>query len=256
MWFEAGSGIAKRCHSISILLAGEEPLFEVLDGESQASFQGDARLPLQPLFRARNIRSPPLRVSLHAIFSLARQTSFVTSKLINRFRQFKNAGLNRVADIHRQMDIRENQPVEAFDKVIDIAEATGLSASSVDGQRLASQSLAYEIRHHAPIIQAHTWSIGIKDTDDMRIEVMIAMVSHDHRFSKAFGLVVHGAGTDWINIAHIFLALWVLQRIAVDLRGGGQQESGLMCQGDAKRIVGAKRTHFERLNRELRIAIR
>ena len=90
------------------------------------------------------------------------------------------------------------------------------------------QGLFDEIGHHAPVIHVHIGAIGVEDAHHARVQAVKAVVSHGQGFGEALGLIVHRAGADRVDMAPIALDLGVFQGIAVDLAGGGQQETRLV----------------------------
>jgi hypothetical protein len=56
---------------------------------------------------------------------------------------------------------------------------------------------------------------------------MEIMISHGHGFLKSFGLVVHAAGPYGVDIAPVFFRLRVNEGVAIDLRGGGNEDPRL-----------------------------
>ena len=80
-----------------------------------------------------------------------------------------------------------------------------------------------------------------------------AVVGHRHGLGEALGLVVDAARPDRVDVAPVVLALRVHERIAVDLRGRGEQEAGALGLGQAERVVGAERADLQRLDRQLEV---
>jgi len=79
------------------------------------------------------------------------------------------------------------------------------------------------------------------------------VISHRQRLGKAFGFVVYTARADSIHMPDVRFPLGVFQWIAVDLRGGGKQETGALLHCQAKRIVGSQRANLESLDRKAQI---
>ena len=68
---------------------------------------------------------------------------------------------------------------------------------------------------------------------------MVATVRHRYRFGVSFGLVIDTARADGIDVSPVFLALWMLDRLAVDLAGGRQNETGPRARGKTQGILSA-----------------
>ena len=102
--------------------------------------------------------------------------------------------LVRVAEVDRLVEVGEQQPVDALDQVGDVAEAARLRAVAVDGERLAAQRLAHEVRQHPAVVEPHALAVGVEDADDVRVDAVDAVVGHGHRLGEALGLVVARRG--------------------------------------------------------------
>jgi len=117
---------------------------------------------------------------------------------------------------------------DPFDEVIDIAYRPCLAAIAGDRERFASYGLPDERRDGSAITRTHPWTESIKNTYDSGVDLVRLSISHRQGFRKAFRLVIDAPGTDRVYIAAIGLRLWMYERIAVTLRSGGEQESGIL----------------------------
>ena len=115
------------------------------------------------------------------------------------------------------------------------------------------ERLADEGGHHAAILEPHARAVGVEDADDLRVDLVIAMIGHGHRLGETLGFVVDAARPDGIDVAPVFLGLRMDERVAVAFGGGGEQEPRALCLGQAERVVRAERTDLERLDRQLEI---
>src|SRR5436853_4851360 len=109
------------------------------------------------------------------------------------------------------------KPKQTIDFVTDVAKAAGLASIAVNRDVLAKQRLPHEIGDYASVIQLDARAIGIEDSRDTRIQLLITVVCHGGGFGEALGFVIHRARTDGIHIAPIAFLLRMLQRIAVAL---------------------------------------
>src|SRR5579885_60903 len=166
-------------------------------------------------------------------------------------RQFR-----RVADVHGQIVIAHHQPVDAFDQVGNVTEAAGLSALAEDGDGLVFERLTDEGRHDAAIVKAHPRAVGVEDAHDARLDFVFAMVGHGQRLGEPLGLVVTAARADGVDVAPVFLGLWMDERVAINLGRGSQQEPRPFVFGQAERLVRAQRADLQRLNRKIQIVKR
>ena len=122
--------------------------------------------------------------------------------------------------------------------------------------RLAAERLLQEGGHHAAVAQAHARAVGVEDPHDAHLHAVVPVVGHGHRLGEALGLVVDAARPDRVDVAPVALGLRVDQRIAVDLRGRGEQEARPLGLGEPERVVGAERADLERLDRQLEVVDR
>jgi hypothetical protein len=82
------------------------------------------------------------------------------------------------------------------------------------------------------------------------------MVGHGHGFLKTFGFVINAAGADGVDVPPIFFRLGVDTRIAIDLRGRGDEDAGAFGFGETQTVVGPERAYFKGLNGDLQIVDR
>ena len=153
------------------------------------------------------------------------------------------------------MFIRHEQAVDAIDQIADEAEAAGLLPVAIDGEGLAADGLLDEVRYHTTVIQAHARAKSVEDTYNAGIEAVVAVVGHCEGFSEAFGFVVHRAHTNGVYVAPVSFFLGMLQRVAIDLAGGGQQVASIVSAGHSQGIMGAQRPRFHGLNRQIGVAV-
>ena len=151
------------------------------------------------------------------------------------------------------MNLGGDEPIDSFDQVRDVLEAAGLLAVAVDGERLAHERLIHEVREHAAIVEPHPLAVRVEDADDVRVHAVDAVVRHRHGFGESLGLVVDAADADRVDVAPVAFGLRMLQRVAVNFAGAGEQEAGVVVLGEAERVVGAERTDLQGLNREFEV---
>ena len=74
------------------------------------------------------------------------------------------------------------------------------------------------------------------------------MVGHRQGLGVTFGLVVGAPRARGAHVAPVFLVLRVHERVAVDLRGGGEHEAGPPGSGQPEGVVGALGAGLEYLD--------
>ena len=105
-------------------------------------------------------------------------------------------------------------------------------------------------------MQPHTRAVGVEDADDLRVDPVIPVIGHRHRLGEALGFVVDAARADRVDVAPVAFLLRMLQRIAVDLRGGRDDEARVLRLCEPQRLVRAERADFQRGNRQLEVVDR
>jgi len=79
-----------------------------------------------------------------------------------------------------------------------------------------------------------------------------AVVGHRDGLRKAFGLIVHAAHANGIDVAPIGFGLGVNKGVTIHLRRGRKQETRTLGQSEAERIMCTERTHLENLDGDAR----
>ena len=162
--------------------------------------------------------------------------------------QLEQRHLTRIADIDRIVHRRLHEPPDALDEIGHVGERARLGAVAVYGQGLAPESLADEGGDGAAVREPHAAPIGVEDPHDARVDLMEAVIGHGDGFGEALGFVVDAAGAHRIDVAPVVLALRVHEGIAVDLRGGGEEEAGAPGLGEAESAIGPERADLEGLD--------
>src|SRR3990167_3954203 len=138
------------------------------------------------------------------------------------------------------MVITHHEAVDTIDQIGDITETACLTAVAEDGEGLIRQSLTNKGRNNATITKTHTWTISIKDTNNLRIHLMKGMVGHGHRLCKTFGFIINSTWTNWVDITPIIFRLRVNKRIAIGFRCRGDKKTSSFFTGKAKGVMSSK----------------
>ena len=145
---------------------------------------------------------------------------------------------------------------DAVDEIGNVGEAARLSAVAEHGDVFVPQRLTDEGRHGAAVVEPHARAVGVEDSHDLRVDPVVPVIGHRHRFGKPLGLVVYAARPYRIDVAPVRLPLRMFERVAVDLRGRGDDEARSLGFGESERLVRAQGADLERLNRQLQIVDR
>ena len=101
-----------------------------------------------------------------------------------------------------------------------------------------------------PSCGAHPRPVGVEDPDDAGVEPLLAVVGHRQRLGVALRLVVDAARADRVDVAPVLLGLGMDLRVAVDLRGRGEQEARALELRHPEHVVGAVRADLQRVQRQ------
>jgi len=204
---------------------------EVVDGVFDAFFEGHTGLPIEDFACPGDVRLADLGV-IHGQRAVL-DGGGTAGDADDVFGKFFDGHLGGVADVDGLMEVAHGQPVDAVDKIADVTEGAGLGTIAEDGERLVGEGLADKGGDYPAIAQPHAWAVSVEDADDLGIDFVIAVVSHGNGFGEALGLIVNAAGPDRVDVAPIALGLGMDQGVAVALGGGGEEEGGFFCLGEA-----------------------
>ena len=174
-------------------------------------------------------------------------------KRTNQFGKFEDRELRRVADVDRSLIIGLREPVDAFDEISDVTETAGLRAVAEHRQWCAFQRLTDECGHNTSIAQPHPRPVCVEDAGDLGVELVNAVVGHGDGLGEPLGFVVHAARADGIDVAPVGLGLRMLKRVAVHLRGRGEQKCRALFLGKTEGVVSAEGADLEGLDWQLQV---
>jgi len=139
---------------------------------------------------------------------------------------------------------------EALHQVIDVAETAGLPSVSENGQVLSPEGLPHEGREGAAVVESHPCAVSVEYPGDPRIEAVVTVICHGHRFREAFRLIVDTPRPDGVDVSPVIFGLGVNKRISVTLRRGGKQKLRSLRLSQAQGLVGPERPHLQCLDRQ------
>ena len=93
----------------------------------------------------------------------------------------------------------------------------------------------------------------LKMRSDAGVDVVGLAVGQGHGLGEPLGLVVDAARSDRVDVAPVRLRLRVHLRVAVDLGGRGEHETGVLVAGQAQGVQRADRPHLQRLDRHAEV---
>src|SRR6185369_896738 len=164
--------------------------------------------------------------------------------------KLKDCVLHRISKVDRADEVAAfHHPDHAFHQVVHITEGAGLGTVTVYCDVLVSQGLQDEVGDHPAVVLGHSGTIGVKDTNDADVHLVLAVIVHHQCFRYSFALVIAAADADRVDVAPVILGLGVYLGIAIDLRGGGLEYAGLDPLGHSQHVDGAHHAGFSGLDR-------
>ncbi len=197
----------------------------------------------------------PGDVGLAALGVILRQfvvddlASGIADQRDNLLGKLHHGDLIGIAQVDGLGEVRAEQPDDSLDQVGYVAEAAGLFAAAVNGDRFALKGLLHEVGQDPAVIEPHSWPIRVENADNPRFHTVVAMVSHGDRFGEPLGFIVAASRADRVDVSPVIFGLRMNFGVAVDLGGAGEQEPGVLGLGQAQGVVGAERAHLERWDR-------
>src|SRR5204863_7326235 len=133
--------------------------------------------------------------------------------------QIQQRDLIRVTNIYGLLMIAHQQPVNTLYKIIYITKTPGLASVTKNGQVFSTQGLSDKSRQCPPVIQPHSWSIGVKYSYDPGLYIMKSMIGHGNGFLETFGFIIYTTWTYRIYITPILFILRMYQRVSINFAG-------------------------------------
>ena len=163
--------------------------------------------------------------------------------------QFEHGEFDGIADVHGSAVLGPEQAVDSGDEIVDVAEAAGLGAVAVHGEWFAGEGLVHEVGDDATVVGLHAGAVRIEDTQEAKVEPVVAFVCGADRFTVTLRLVVDRARADRVDVAPVRLGLRVHGGVAVDFAGRRLEETGVVREGHFDEVLRADGPDFERLDR-------
>jgi len=82
---------------------------------------------------------------------------------------------------------------------------------------LSPQSLDNKIADDTTIVNCHPRSIGVENTRDSNINLVLPVVVHHEGFGNSFPLVITASYANWIYISPVAFGLRMVRRVAIRL---------------------------------------
>jgi len=131
-----------------------------------------------------------------------------------------------------------------LNKIIHVAKASGLPTIAIDGDVLSSKGLNDKVTHHATIVRMHARAVGIKNSDDLYLQLMLPPVIKKEGLSTSFSLVVTRTNANRVDLAPVTLGLGMNLRVPVDLARRGLKNSGSRALSQTQHIDRAMHTRL------------
>ena len=99
-------------------------------------------------------------------------------------------------------------------------------------------------------------TVGIENTNDVRVHAMVAVVGHGDGFRETLGFIIDTARSNGVHIAPVVFGLRMDERVAIALGSRGEDEGGAFILGQTERVVRSERADFQRRNRDAQVVDR
>ena len=113
-----------------------------------------------------------------------------------------------------------------------------------------------EVADHPAVLQGHPGPEGVEDPGDAGIHLILAVIVHHQGFRHPFAFVIAAPNPDGIDVPPIPLRLGVDLGIAIDLRGGRQEDAGLHPLGQPQHVERPQHVGLDGLHRVVLIVHR
>ncbi|KAB8106833.1 hypothetical protein EE612_041336, partial [Oryza sativa] len=220
------------------LVVAEDAVAEVLDHEREALVEGDLGLPTEELLGAADVRLPLVRVVGGVRPEL--DPRVWVDGVLHHLGKLQHCELPWVSQVEWPYVLpfhQLHQPLHLHTQ-INVLEAPRLLTVAVHRQGLLPQCLHNKVADDPAIVDAHTGAVGVEDPSNPNLEVGATVVVHGQCLRRPLPLVVR-IRTDGVDVAPVGLDLGVLERVAVDLAGAGEEEAGADALGEAEHVEGA-----------------
>ena len=161
-----------------------------------------------------------------------------------------------IAEVDGVVLTGQREPPDPGDEVVDVTERAGLRPVAEHRQRLAEERLPEEGRDRPAVEGAHPRPVRVEDADDRGVDALLTVVGHRQGLGVPLRLVVHAARADRVDVPPVALGLRVLERVAVHLAGGGEDEPRALELREPERVVRAVRADLQRVQRQAQVVDR
>jgi len=220
-------------HSLELLFLGH-PRREVGNSVLEAFFEVNLRLPSKELAGLGDIGLSLLRIVRRKW--LEDNLGLRVDDVLDSVGKLKNGVFSRVSDVDRAHVVSVHKADESIHLVVNVAEAASLVTLTVNGDGLVAKRLDNEVADNTAIIFKHARTVGVEDTGDADLKIVLAVVLHAESFGDTLAFIVARSDADRVDISPVFLNLRVDLRISVHFRGGSDEESGLAALSKTEHV--------------------
>ena len=168
------------------------------------------------------------------------------SKQNNHLCQFQHGKLSWITYVYRTCHSSRccHHADHGFNKIINIAEASGLLAVPVNGNIFPLECLNNKVTDNAAVMRMHSWSVGIKYSYNLDIKIVLPMVVEEECFRTTLPLVITTADTDRVDFSPVLFWLRMNFRVAVHFAGRCLKNASVQPFCQAKHIDSTMNTRF------------
>jgi len=200
----------------------------------EAFFEVNLRLPSKELAGLGDIGLSLLRIVRRKW--LEDNLGLRVDDVLDSVGKLKNGVFSRVSDVDRAHVVSVHKADESIHLVVNVAEAASLVTLTVNGDGLVAKRLDNEVADNTAIIFKHARTVGVEDTGDADLKIVLAVVLHAESFGDTLAFIVARSDADRVDISPVFLNLRVDLRISVHFRGGSDEESGLAALSKTEHV--------------------
>ena len=116
---------------------------------------------------------------------------------------------------------------------------------------MAFESLYDKVGYDTTVEGVHFGTIGVENSDDTDVDIVLTVVVKEEGFANAFSFVVTTTNSDRIYIPPVFFFLRMCQRVTINFGGGGLKDTCTSTFGQAEHVHAAKYRGLHGLDRVL-----
>ena len=185
-----------------------ECLLEIVNGELNALVQCYGRPPMNELDRPVDARTTLLRI-VHKLRQ-EHDLGFGLQMVSDLLGEVDDREFVRITQIHRLANVRVHQRDQSGHQIANVLKRSRLLTITVDGDRLVSKCLRYEIAHNSPVQNVHSRTVSVEDSGHRDPDVLLLRVRVGQRLGHSLALVIARPRSHCVYVPKINFTLRML----------------------------------------------